>query len=215
MPLRSILRAAAPLLLLGATAFALHQWNLPERPLPRRELADFPRRFADWDSTEVRITDDVRETLGNGDFMQRIYQRAGQSPVDLFIAYFGSQRAGSTLHSPKNCLPGSGWTPLESSREQLRLSDGRTLNVNRYVIARGSERQLVLYWYQAHGRTIASEYDAKFYLVADAMRMNRTDGSLVRMVTPLGNGESFASAQQRLTTFAEQAVPQLDPYIPN
>ena len=214
MRFRTLVRSAAPILLLLAAAAVLQAWSRPEQMRPHEELGRFPREFLGWNSTEVEIRDDVREVLGDGEFMQRVYRRAGEPPVDLFIAYFASQRSGSTLHSPKNCLPGAGWTPVESSRVQFHLADGRAVNANRYIIARGQERQLVFYWYQAHGRTLASEYDAKFYLVADAMRLNRTDGSLIRLVTPIVPNESVQAAEQRTSEFAGHIVPRLDAHIP-
>ena len=130
-------------------------------------------------------------------------------------ASFPSQSTGDTIHSPKNCLPGSGWTPMETSYLQVPLPGRPPLRVNRYVIAQGSARDLVLYWYQAHGRTTPSEYWARLYLVADAIRMNRTDGALVRIITPIAQGETTGHAQERAIGFAQQVVPAIDNYIPN
>ena len=147
--------------------------------------------------------------------MERVYRRNfGEPAVDLFIAYFPSQRTGNTMHSPKNCLPGSGWDPVSSDRVEIPYRGGRA-SVNRYIIARGAERQLVLYWYQAHDRIIASEYTAKICLVVDAIRMSRTDGALVRIVTPIPPGEGLTKAQLRAESFAQQLVPSLETYIPN
>jgi EpsI family protein len=134
--------------------------------------------------------------------------------VDLFLAYFPSQRTGDTIHTPKNCLPGAGWTPLESGRVALERPDGPAIRVNRYVIGKGTDHMLVLYWYEAHGRAVASEYWAKFYLVADAIRLNRTDGALVRIITPWLSGENLDTAQQRAVDFAGSILPLLDNYIP-
>jgi len=134
--------------------------------------------------------------------------------VDLFLAYFPSQRAGDTIHSPKNCLPGAGWSPVEARRISIALPGRAPFPANRYVIAKGSERQLVLYWYWAHERAVASEYLAKFYLVADSIRMNRSDGSLVRVTTPLNAGETADAAQARLLAFAANVVPLINPYVP-
>jgi EpsI family protein len=134
--------------------------------------------------------------------------------VDLFIAYFPTQRAGDTIHSPKNCLPGAGWSPIQNGRVQLSLPGIRPFNANRYIIAKGSDRQMVLYWYLAHDRAVASEYWAKIYLVTDAMRMNRSDGSLIRITTPLLPGEDPNLAQNRLVSFASLVVPGIDKYIP-
>src|SRR5262249_2920185 len=145
-----------------------------------------------WAGSDVPIAKDVLEVLGPGDFLLRIYQNqsAGIPYVDLFVAYFPSQRTGDTIHSPKHCLPGAGWLPVESSRIILSLLGMRSFPANRYVIAKGTDRELVIYWYWAHNRGIASEYWAKLYLVADSMRLNRSDGSLIRVTTPLRPGES-------------------------
>jgi EpsI family protein len=136
--------------------------------------------------------------------------------MDLYIAYFPSQRTGDTIHSPKNCLPGAGWAPLESSHIHLQHpAGGSPLEVNRYILGMGDQRMLVYYWYQSHGRAVASEYSAKFYLVADAMRLNRTDGALVRILTPISTGkETVEDAERRAFGFAYSVVPLLDDYIP-
>ena len=183
---------------------------------PRLPLQSFPMQLSNWTGTDVAIQKDVLEVLGPGDFLLRVYQNPAEKQpfVDLFIAYFPSQRTGDTIHSPKHCLPGAGWLPVESSRITLSLSGHSPFPANRYVIAKGDSRQLVLYWYWAHDRGVASEYWAKFYLVADSMRMNRSDGALVRITTPMYSGETAEAAQQRLLPFASDVAPLLDNYIP-
>lgn len=212
--MNSHLRFAVVACLLLATGFFLR--GRSEVLVAREPLASFPHRLGDWRGADVNLPEDVRAVLGPGDFLLRVYEQlAGQQPdIDLFVAYFPSQRAGDTIHSPRNCLPGAGWTPVESSRIALRLPGRSPIPVNRYVIAKGSERQLVLYWYWAHDRAVASEYWAKFYLVADSVRLNRSDGSLIRVTTPLLSGETEGSAQMRLMAFVGNVVPQLDSYIP-
>lgn len=156
------------------------------------------------------------EVLGPGEFLSRIYNSSATEPyIDLFLAYFPSQKTGDTIHSPKNCLPGAGWTPIESGRMQLERPDGSAIDANRYLLEKGDSRLLVLYWYQSHGRAVASEYWAKYYLVADAIRMNRTDGALVRVITPVISGESVAAAERRAVGFNNNLVPFLDRYIPD
>jgi len=153
--------------------------------------------------------------LGPGDFLVRDYYAPDQpEPTNLYIAYFPSQRTGDTIHSPKNCLPGAGWAPVGNDRITLVVPGHAPFPANRYVIAKGGARQLVLYWYWAHDRGVASEYSAKFYLVKDSIRMNRSDGALVRIVTPVLPGETLDAAQQRLLPFASHVVPLLDDYIP-
>jgi EpsI family protein len=210
--LRFLLAAA----LIASAAIFLQARGRNEIFPPRLPLQSFPVQLSNWTGTDIAIQKDVLEVLGPGDFLLRVYQDPAEklASVDLFIAYFPSQRTGDTIHSPKHCLPGSGWLPVESSRVRLSLPGHSPFPANRYVIAKGDSRQLVLYWYWAHDRGVASEYWAKFYLVADSMRMNRTDGALVRITTPMYSGETAKAAQQRLLPFASDVAPLLDNYIP-
>jgi EpsI family protein len=204
----------AVVLLAGAGLF-LHSHSQAEHLPPHDALASFPSRVGDWLGRELPLSPDVRQVLGEGDFLVRIYGRRSDEPyLDLFLAYFPSQRSGNTIHSPQNCLPGAGWLPVESGRIKLLQPDGKAITVNRYLIGKGLERRLVLYWYQAHGRVVASEYWAKFYLVADAIRMNRTDGALVRIMTSVDRNEDVEHAQQRAVEFAQVVLPSLDSCIP-
>lgn len=214
-PLSSWRRFAPVLALLAGTALLLELRSRAEILPPRIEIALFPKRIGNWVGTDQPFPHDVLEALGPGEFLQRNYQRSPKEPpIDFFLAYFPSQRSGDTIHSPKNCLPGAGWTPLESARMPIVGPGVGTIVANRYVIAKGMDRQIVLYWYQAHGRVVASEYWAKLYLVIDSIRLNRSDGALVRIVTALGPGESQASAQQRVVEFARTILPALGRHIP-
>jgi EpsI family protein len=209
-------RFAVTVALLAATAIFLQARGRNESLPSREPLASLPYQIGPWAGTDIPMQPDVLDILGPGDFLQRFYENTSVSQpyVDLFLAYFPSQRTGDTIHSPKHCLPGAGWLPTESSRISISFPGRAPFEVNRYVIAKGDERQLVLYWYWAHDRALASEYWAKFYLVADSIRLNRSDGSLVRVITPLPQGETVESAQQRLLSLAGNVVPQLDRYIP-
>lgn len=147
--------------------------------------------------------------------MQRIFYRSPEDPaIELFIAYFPSQRTGSTIHSPKNCLPGSGWVPVESLHIPVTRPDGSEISVNRYIIQKSNSRRLVIYWYQAHDRVVASEYWAKVFMVADAFRLNRTDGALIRAITSLTESETPADGQKRVEAFLASVFPILPEYIP-
>jgi EpsI family protein len=204
----------ATLLILGA-AILLQARARSEVYPPRLPLKQFPAQLGSWSGTDVAIEKDVLEVLGPGDFLVRIYQNQEKTPyIDLFIAYFRSQRAGDTIHSPQHCLPGAGWAPIENKRVTLTLPGHEPFPANRYLIAKGDSRQLVLYWFWAHDRGVASEYWAKFYLVADAIKMNRSDGALVRITTPMYPGETAEAAQQRILPFASDVMPLLDSYIP-
>jgi EpsI family protein len=208
--LRFFLAAA---LILSAAVFLQARGHREVFP-PRLPLKSFPSQLGPWNGTEIPIDKEVLDVLGPGDFLLRAYQEEAQPYVDLFIAYFPSQRTGDTIHSPKNCLPGAGWTPTESSRVTLSLPGHSPFPANRYVIAKGDSRQLVLYWYWAHDRGVASEYWAKFYLVADSMRLNRSDGALVRITTAIDPQDTTDAAQERLLSFADNLVPLLSSYIP-
>lgn len=211
---RALLRFLIVAALLAGTTVFLRARSAREDLPPRRPLSAFPLQVGTWTGQEMGIDPSIREILGPGEFLSRAYLQGNRFYIDLFIAYFPSQRTGSSIHSPKNCLPGSGWSPLQSGHVQLQLPGGHAITVNRYLISKGMDRQLVLYWYQSHDRAIASEYWAKVHLVGDAIRMNRTDGALVRVTTPMVQGETLESAEQRLAGFAQDILPTLNDYIP-
>lgn len=209
------LRFLVAALLLAGTALYLQARERIERVPPHRPLAEFPMQINTWQGKQFEISQEIRDVLGKGDFESRIYSRSSTEPyIDLFLAFFPTQRTGDTIHSPKNCLPGAGWAPIESGLLQIALADGRTVTVNRYIIGKGEARQFVLYWYQAHGRIIASEYWAKIYLVADAIRMNRSDGALVRVITPVAPSEGAEVASERALGFAKEVLSRLDSFVP-
>lgn len=201
--------------LIAGTALLLQARNGAEVIPSRPTLASFPRNLQGWDSIDRPLDKDVLEKLGAGDFLVRDYfDAASNRNVSLYIAYFPSQKAGDTIHSPKNCLPGAGWAPVQADRITINAPGHAPFEANRYVIAQGEQRQLVLYWYWAHDRAVAGEYAAKFYLVTDSIRMHRSDGSLIRLSTPLGENESIDSAQHLLLSFANNLVPLINTYVP-
>ena len=206
---------AMVLLLLGA---ALLLRLRPARDLvpPSLPLQQFPVEIAGYGSTELLIAPEARAILGDGDFLSRAYTSSEKAlPVTLLIGYFPSQRTGSTIHSPKNCLPGAGWSFDSQQYTEILDRRGKAHQVGEYVISNADSRQFVLYWYEAHGRSVASEYAAKFYLIADAVRKNRTDGALVRIMTPIDPGKGEAEAKNRAEIFAAEVAPRLSPFIPD
>ena len=212
---KSWVRFAVAALLLGATLSLLMARDREEVLPPRSQLASFPSAIGQWKGKDVQTSAELAESLGPGEFLLRDYvNRERRAAANLFIAFFPSQRAGDTIHSPKNCLPGAGWIPAETSRIWIDHPGGNKVEVNRILVTKGAERALVLYWYQAHGRVTPSEYGAKYYLVADAIRMNRSDGALVRIITFMKNGESVRDAETTDIGFAELISPLLDSYVP-
>ena len=158
------------------------------------------------------------KVLGVDDYLSRVYYRSDRAAVGLYMGYYASQRQGDTIHSPLNCLPGAGWEPLSQGRLTIANVDGRgnDITVNRYVVQKGLDRQLVLYWYQSHGRVVASEYTSKLYLIHDAIRLNRTDGSMVRVIAPIRHGatDDGAAADQLAQAFVRVLFPPLPAYLP-
>jgi len=202
-------------LLLAATAFVLRARDRERSLPPHKELSSFPMQVDTWQGRDLSLSPEELKVLGPGEFLLRNYVSSGtRAPISLYIAFFPSQRTGDTIHSPKNCLPGSGWTPTESSHMAVRRPDGTTMSINRYVVANGDNRDLVFYWYQAHGRVTPSEYWAKIFLVEDAIRMNRTDGALIRVLTPIAGPRDAEPTQARALEFVHLIVPMLDAYIP-
>ena len=200
---------------LASTALVLHARNSAEIIPARTPLAAFPHDFEGWDGFDRSMTQDTLDVLGPGDFLLRDYVNPAQKTgLNLFIAYFPSQRTGDAIHSPKNCLPGSGWAPVSADRVLMSLPGREPFTVNRYLIAKGDEQQLVLYWYWAHNRAVASEYTAKLYLVTDSIRMRRSDGALVRLVAPITPSQNLESAQNVLTSFAGKVMSRIDTYVP-
>ena len=202
--------------LMLATAILLQARSSYEVVPHREPLSSLPLQLGEWTGRDVSIDQRTLDILGAGEFLLRDFESRNPDlpSIGLFIAYFPSQRMGDTIHSPDHCLPGAGWVPTERRVVQIARSDGSTFPANRYVVSRAGERQLVLYWYQAHDRVVAGEYWAKYYLIADAIRMNRSDGALIRLITPMYEGESPEAAQARLMSLGSQLVPLLNAYIP-
>lgn len=217
-------------LLLSSTLFVLASRGDADRIPPSQPLSLMPERFGNWSAQDVPLTDDTLDVLGKGDFLNRVYTNQPTAetlpqgsvirpehvpPISLFIGYFASQRTGQTMHSPQNCLPGAGWTFEWQKYADIQDINGKNYKVGEYLISNGDTKQFVIYWYQAHGRSIPNEYKAKMYMVADAIRTNRTDGALVRIITQVLPSESFETARARAIHFTQQMAPTLPRFIPD
>jgi len=215
-------------LLLLITALILHTRGDVDFVPESQPLSLMPQAIGGYTSQDIPMDEETLAVLGKGDFLNRTYipspslvhavstadARGAAMPIGLFIGYFATQRTGQTIHSPQHCLPGAGWT-FESSRyTTLTADDGKVYHVGEYVISDGTTRQFVVYWYQAHGRSIPNEYTAKFYMIADAIRTNRTDGALVRVITPLYPSEPIDQARDRVVRFTGEVAPYLPRFIP-
>lgn len=196
---------------------ALQGENVP----PRAPLAHFPVAIEGWTGRDAEpFTPEIVNVLGVDDYINRIY-RSDRHAASLYIGYHESQRQGDAIHSPLNCLPGSGWEPVSRSYLDIpvagaALQGTRHITVNRYVVQKGLEQWVVLYWYHGHGRVVANEYRGKLLMVYDAVRLNRTDASLVRVMSRrIGSGpEAEAAAGTRAAAFVKAMFPLLDRYLP-
>lgn len=204
---------AVALVLLGSTV-CLHAMSHGEAAVTRESLSGLPYTIGTWRGSEVPLDADTLRVVGVTDYANRSYVSATEMPVQLYVGYYASQRTGDTIHSPKNCLPGSGWDPIYAGYATLPMSDDSAIKVNKYVIAQGLDKDLVFYWYQGRGRVVASEYWGKFWMIHDAITRNRTDGALVRVLTPIEDGD-VAQAQDRLEKFTRILFPALGKFIPN
>ena len=157
---------------------------------------------------------EVRDVLKADDLMTRWYVDPALGGADLFVAYFKTQRTGQSPHSPKNCLPGSGWSPSVTGYIDVNIpSRDETIRINKYIVTKGDSKDVVLYWYQAQNRVIADEFAAKFYLVTDSIRYHRSDTALVRVVVPV-QGVSEADAVARGVAFVQVVYPELKAFLP-
>jgi EpsI family protein len=205
-------RAAIVVVLLVAVRFYSAHVVSAEVVVPREPLASLPLVLGDWEGHEAPpLADDVLTQLGVDDYVNREYMKGATIPVGLYVGYYASQRQGDTIHSPQNCLPGAGWGPVETGIADLQVG-GRTVRVNQFVIQKGLDRQLVLYWYQGRGRVVANEYTNKALLMLDAARLHRTNGGLVRLITPIET--TAGDAKAALTSFAVTLFPHLDKRLP-
>jgi EpsI family protein len=209
------------IVLLTSTIFVLQSRGDVDQVPYSQPLSMMPRNFGPWTAQDIPLNDDTLEILGKGDFLNRVYVfqpqhgETSQPAISVFIGYFASQRTGQTMHSPQNCLPGAGWNFDSKNYTQIQDVNGKSYNVGEYVISNGEIKQFVIYWYQAHGRSIPNEYVAKGYMVTDAIRMNRTDGALVRVITQVMPSESVETARARAIHFTQQMAPDLPRFIPN
>ncbi len=177
-----------------------------------RPLSQLPLEFDHYHGADFAIEQRFLDLLKVDDYVNRVYAAGDQHEIGLYVGYYKSQQTGQLIHSPKNCLPGAGWQPVRAERIQMALEDGRRVPVNLYVVQKGMEKLLVLYWYESHGRIIASEYWGKYYLVRDAIRLHRTDAALVRITTDVYPDEG--AARERAEDFARALVGQLKGVIP-
>ena len=179
-------------------------------------LSQFARSIGDWRMVQdIPMEKEIQEVLKADDTLTRIYAKPDGENASLYVAFFQSQRSGVAPHSPKNCLPGNGWVVFRDSKRLLDVP-GRAdpMEVNLYTIQKGDSKSVVIYWYQSRDRVVASEYKAKVFVVADAIRYNRTDTSLVRVMVPYA-GAGEAAAVKTAEEFVRELSAPLSKSLPS
>lgn len=201
----------AALLLVCITVLTAALISHRPQVIPERiGFVTFPATIADWHGHPSLLEPEAEKSLAMDDYVLSDYSKADGKTVNLYVAYYASQRTGESPHSPLVCIPGGGWMIAKLER----TSFGPDLPLNRAIIERNGSRQLVYYWYEERGRSIASEYWSKWYLLSDAITKNRSDGALVRVITPLSPGELERDADNRLLLFLHDLLPHLRAYLP-
>lgn len=190
----------------------------PERPpVDRDPFAIFPRNIAGWTGSELPLEPQVEQVLGADDYVNSVYSAPGDPAyINFFSAFYNNQTEGHGIHSPEVCLPVGGWEIFSIAPHAVNM--GHTIygefNVNRAVIQKGLSHQLVYYWFEQRGQRMTNDYHAKISVVQDSLLRGRSDGALVRFVTPIMPGEAEADADARLQTFMREALPHLPRFIP-
>lgn len=182
---------------------------------PSREFCVlFPMNFADYSGTRQPLESQFYDALKVDDYVLANYRGTDGSAINLFLAYYDSQRKGESVHSPRSCLPGGGWKIQSIGRYELPGSDGSQA-VNRALITMGNRQQLVYYWFKQRDRWLTSELSVKWFILRDALLRNRSDGALIRLVTPVLANEAVNDADDRLSEFARDVSGELPRFIPD
>ena len=206
--------ALLALLLLGGGV--INVWERAgEARVSRQPLKDFPVQLGTWRQTgsDLRFDEETEKTLRADDYLSRNFVSGGRM-ASFYVGYYATQRNGATYHSPLNCLPGSGWVMSAAARITIvPAGGGAPFEANRYLVANGKDRALMVYWYQGRGRATSSEYWGKIYTVLDSVRRHRSDGAMVRVMVPVGN--SPEEAQKSALEVASLAAANLTDYVPN
>ncbi len=214
----SFLKSRAAMVL---SAFLIIQGSLfygfsrGETPPATKPLDTFPAQVGNWQMIQQGVMEqEIKDVLRADDYVTRDYAASPTQVANLFVAFFKTQRAGQAPHSPKNCLPGSGWVWTVSDTIPVTVSGRDTpMEINRYVISKGEDKAVVLYWYQSRDRIVAQEYKAAAYVAWDALRYNRTDTSIVKVTVRIVNNQEEAATQTAID-FIQSFYATLRQYFP-
>ena len=197
----------------GAVVNAWHY--VGEAKIERKQLREFPKALGNWEQTggDEQLNNETLAVLRATDYLLRDYRKPDGRVLGFYVGYYASQRDGATYHSPLNCLPGSGWVMSQPGTITITPSGRSAFVANRYIIENGGHRELLLYWYQGRGRSVASEYWGKVYTVLDSVSLRRSDGALVRITAPVGKSES--ESLKAAVELAAEVSTRLPEFVPD
>ena len=201
-------------LLLGGVVVNAWQY-LGEIPVQRKQLKDFPHEVGVWEQrgADQAFDQQTITILGASDYLMRDYRGLGGITANFYVGYYASQRTGATYHSPQNCLPGSGWVMTDPGKITISPAGQAPFEANRYIVQNGSNKQLLVYWYQGRGRVVVSEYWGKVFTVLDSISMRRSDAAMVRITVPVTTSDE--AALNAAKNFAAATAPTLPDFVPN
>ena len=198
-------RGAVLILVLAAAILAARPVQSVGTSAP--DINRLPYVIGDWrGDDDGSLDEETAAELGADTYLTRTYSAPSGDDVALYVAYYGSQRPGVSIHSPLHCLPGTGWEPIDDTT--LPIATG---SVRRVTMQKNLDRVVVIYWYQMHGRAVASEIRSKVYGLLDRVRRGRSEAALVRIAVPI-TGESEAAVSRGLS-FVGALLPQLAPVL--
>ena len=205
------------MVLLGATAAIAQTVNFREEVPIARSFHQFPLGIGSWTGQLQSMDQEFIDELDLSDYIMVNFRNGSNPSINFYTAYYESQRKGESIHSPSSCLPGSGWEFHQAGRVEIPLSkpDAHTIAVNRAVMSNVGLKQLSYYWFPMRGRIATTLWQVKLYNFWDALTRQRTDGALVRLITPIGRNEKVEEADARLQAFTRELVPVLDQFLPN
>ncbi len=183
------------------------------KPVPIvKTLENFPKQIDGWSGKSHKFSQKVYDLLGVDDSVLMNYKNDNEDVISMYIGYYESQKQGEIIHSPKNCMLGSGWQPIDISEIDISL-DSREIPVMKMIVERRSQKQVVIYWYQSGNRAVANEYFQRLYFIHDSIRYNRTNAAFIRFISPV-SGDVYEGSLQLLTNFIKEIMPLLNEYLP-
>ena len=202
--------------LLGATLAFSQGIEFRENIPISKPLNQFPLTVDEWTGTWQSMEQKYIDALDLSDYMIIDYQDRIGRDVNLYVAYYESQRKGESIHSPATCLTGSGWIFNKAGQITIPVParEGSFMLVNRAFMQKTGHKQLVYYWFAQRGRILTNAYQLKIFTFWDALTKQRTDGALVRVITPVYESEQPEDAEARLQAFVNDIVPFIEEYVP-